>query len=315
MHHASTLALPAGTRPLHRPQRPRRGTRRLSVSDLGVGSRAQLLQLGLTDATLRRRVREGTLQRVAPGWYARPDAAPQLTRAISSGFRPTCIDAAEQHGLWIPPRPKGEQAARSLHVYRFNGSAEAPPGMRAHASRKRSWPDADAVASLPLALEHAMQCLDGESAAILLESALERRLLSPQGVEVLWARAPVAARSRIGALSTASDSGSETRVVRWLRRRGYRVEQQVHLDGVGYIDAYVSGLFLEIDGRAHHALEDAFVRDRRRDLHTVRYGLQILRLSYDQVWRHWEDTQRAILETLDEVGAFGRRKVERLLQP
>ncbi|MGP5053626.1 hypothetical protein ACTXJ3_00695 [Brachybacterium paraconglomeratum] len=38
-----------------------------------------------------------------------------------------------------------------------------------------------------------------------------------------------------------------------------------------------------------------------------------MRLSYEQVWRNWEDTQEAVLETIAEVGAFGRRKVERLL--
>src|SRR5699024_596747 len=70
---------------------------------------------------------------------------------------------------------------------------------------------------------------------------------------------------------------------------------------------------LEIDGRAHHEQEDAFLRDRRRDLRTVRYGLQILRLSDEQVWTRWEDTRRAILDALDEVGAFGRRMVDRLL--
>src|SRR5690625_5640485 len=97
-----------------------------------------------------------------------------------------------------------------------------------------------------------MQCLDGEDAAVLLESALERRLLTVQEVEALLERAPIATRSRIGALSTASDSGSETRVVRWLRRRGFHVEQQVHLAGVGFIDVYVEEPHArEKIGRAH----------------------------------------------------------------
>lgn len=313
MHHASTLVLPASAPRPHRPLRQRRGTRRLGVGDLGVGSRAQLLQTGLTDARLRRHVREGILQRITPGWYAGPDAAAPAVRALAAGFRLTCLDATGMHGLWIPHRPAHEEE-RDLHVYRFNTVVDTPPGMRPHALRSRSWTEPDAVASLPLALEHAMQCLDGEDAAVLLESALERRLLTVQEVEALLERAPIATRSRIGALSTASDSGSETRVVRWLRRRGFHVEQQVHLAGVGFIDVYVGGLFLEIDGRAHHEQEDAFLRDRRRDLRTVRYGLQILRLSYEQVWIRWEDTQRAILEAIDEVGAFGRRKVDRLLE-
>ena len=102
-------------------------------------------------------------------------------------------------------------------------------------------------------------------------------------------------------------------MVRWLRRRGFQVEQQVFVDGAGYVDLYVGGVLMEIDGRDGHCGPDAFAKDRRRDLHTGRHGLQILRLSYAQVWLTWEDTQNAVLETIAEVGAFGRRKVEQLL--
>ena len=101
-------------------------------------------------------------------------------------------------------------------------------------------------------------------------------------------------------------------MVRWLRRRRFHVEQQVFVEGVGFIDAYVGGVFLEIDGRSFHSGEDAFGRDRHRDLRSIRHGLQVLRLSYEQVWRRWESTQEDIPSTIDEVGAFGRRKVEQL---
>src|SRR5699024_4271086 len=134
---------------------------------------------------------------------------------LAAGFRLTCLDAAEMHGLWVPHRPVHEEG--DLHVYRFNTVGDAPSGMRLHASRSRSWTEPDAVASLPLALEHAMQCLDGESAAVLLESALERRLLTAPEVEALLARAPIATRSRIGALRS-----EERRVGKERRSRGAR---------------------------------------------------------------------------------------------
>ena len=267
--------------------------------------------MGYTDARLGRDVRSGRLLRVAPGWYGNARATPRVTRPLAVGHRLTCIDAAELHGLWIPYRDAEER--RTLHVYRPSGSAASPRTMLAHPSRSRSWPESDAVASLPLALEHAMRCQDGERAAILLESAMTRRLMTPTEVQQLVDSAPAAVRSRIGSLSSASDSGSETRVVRWLRRRGFEVEQQVFVDGAGYVDLYAGGLLLEIDGQDGHSGPDAFGKDRRRDLRTGRHGLQILRLSYEQVWRGWSDTQDAVLETIAQVGAFGRRKVERLL--
>src|SRR5699024_792394 len=80
----------------------------------------------------------------------------------------------------------------------------------------------DAVASLPLALRHAVRCCDGETAAILLASAMERGLLAPSEVQQILDDSPRTCRSRIGPLSSARDSGTETRGARWPRRRGCR---------------------------------------------------------------------------------------------
>ena len=83
-------------------------------------------------------------------------------------------------------------------------------------------------------------------------------------------------------------------------------------EGVGFVDAYVGGLFLEIDGREHHGHPAAFDRDRRRDLRSLRNGLQVLRLSYAQVWNTWDRTKQGVLDALSEVGPLGRRKVAKL---
>lgn len=78
--------------------------------------------------------------------------------------------------------------------------------------------------------------------------------------------------------------------------------------GVGYLDAYVAGIFLEIDGHAHHSDPTAFERDRQRDLAARRLGLQVLRISYDQIWHQWDLTRQPILETISQAGALGRRR-------
>lgn len=44
-----------------------------------------------------------------------------------------------------------------------------------------------------------------------------------------------------------------------------------------------------------------------------RHGLQILRLSYSQVWHSWRSTEEALLETVAQVGRQGRRRVAQLL--
>lgn len=277
---------------------------------LGVFSRPELLERGYSDAQLRTAVAQARLRRVADGWYAVADAPRTMVRALAAGHRLTCIDAAALHGLWTPYRTG--PAASLVHMYRPRGDRPCPTWARRHLLHSGSWTETDAVASLPLALQHAMRCLDGESAAILLESSIERGLLDRCQVEQLQDGAPGRVRSRIGILSAASDSGSETRVVRALRRRGYTVEQQVYVEGAGFIDAYAGGVFIEIDGREHHSSPAAFDEDRRRDLAVRRQGLQLVRLSYHQTWRTWDATLRAVLETIEQVGAQGKRRVEQL---
>lgn len=310
MHHASTLTLPASAVPWGRPPSTQHGTRRLAPDALGVASRQELLSRGYTDDKLGRAVRSGRLTRPASGWYANATAAYRVTRPLALGHRLTCVDAAELHGLWTPYRDEEERGI--LHVYRPTGGARVPASVLRHPSRTRSWTEPDPVASLPLALEHAMHCQDGEDAAILLESAMSFGLMSPAEVQHVVDCAPASVRSGIGVLSSASESGSETRVARWLRRRGFDVEQQVFVEDVGYVDMLVGGLLLEIDGRECHSGPEAFARDRQRDLRTGQHGLQILRLSYEQVWLSWAETKDAVLETIAAVGAFGRRRAEQL---
>lgn len=317
MHHASRLVLPGSTVPWPRPTSPRRGSLQLTQDTLGVKTRAQLRGQGWKDYQLTRAVRGGSLRRIAPGWYAEESAAPKVTRSLSSGHRLTCISATRMHGIWTPygdsATDHDEENPHKLHVYCDRSIKVPPRGMAARHAHTGRWPDSDPVASLPLALEHAIRCQSGETAAVLLESAIERRLLTPAKVQLLVDNAPSSVRSRIGTLSSASDSGSETRVARWLRSRGFRVEQQPFVAGVGYLDAYVAGLFLEIDGRESHEDPETFTRDRARDLTTSSHGLQVLRISYDQVWRSWADTKDLVLAAITEVGPFGRRKVSSLL--
>ncbi|MEE1650790.1 hypothetical protein V1260_08280 [Brachybacterium sp. J144] len=315
MYAPSTLILPADARPRLRPVRAPRSSHHLSSADTGLISRTEMLARGETDASIRVAVRDGTLRRVAQGWYALDDAQPGTIAPLRHGHRLTCISVTPMHGLWTPHGDSSARPGQSisrLHVYRYQDTRDTPPRMAGHPTPHRGWPEQDPVASLPLALEHAMRCQDGETAAILLESAMAQGLLDPVEVTALLTAAPATVRSRIGRLSTASDSGSETRVVRWLRRRGFTVEQQVYLEDVGYLDAYVGGIFLEIDGRGPHTAQEVFEADRARDLTATSLGLQVLRISYQQVWLDWARTQRKILAAIRQVGPFGRAKVRAL---
>lgn len=322
MHGPSSLVIPASAVPWRRPSRLPARSSHLTAEQLDIANRSELLARGITDARIRARLRSGTLTRIAPGWYAGPAANQQVARALTTGHRLTCISATALHGLWTPygdssphsPDRTNEPTGR-LHVYgrRRGQHGVAPRGLDVRHRFARNWTEPDAVASVPLALEHAMRCQSGETGAILLESAMNLGFLSSLEVDAMLQAAPASVRSGIGQLSTASESGSETRVARWLRRRGFHVEQQVFVEDIGFVDLYVGGLFIEVDGRSTHESDGVFDKDRNRDLRSVSHGLQVLRLSYDQVWRRWESTQQLVLSSIEKVGAFGRARVSGLL--
>lgn len=302
------MVVPRGAVPPLRP-RPRLGDGRLTIDQHGVASRNSLLSTGTTPDQLRSHVAAGALNRITHGWYARPDHHVSVAAAIVAGFRITCLDALVMHGVWVPYR----ESRSPLHVYRPRCRRPCPEGMTAHRTGLRGWPEADAVASVPLALEHALRCQDAETAAVVLESSIAKGMVTPAQAQDLLDRIPRGIRSQIGPVSAASESGSETRVVRALRRRGFHVHQQVYVDGAGFIDAYAGGLFLEIDSRSHHTSSSAFETDRHRDLILRGMGLQVLRLSYNQVWRTWPRTEKALLHTIGHVGRQGKRRLRELL--
>lgn len=82
------------------------------------------------------------------------------------------------------------------------------------------------MASLNLCLHLAARCLSSEYAATLFESALTTGRLSAPEVEGITRTFPLRVRTGLGQLTGLSESGSETRVARWLRGRG--VQRPLH---------------------------------------------------------------------------------------
>lgn len=69
--------------------------------------------------------------------------------------------------------------------------------------------------------------------------------------------------------------------------------------GVGRIDLVVDGwLATELDGRATHAQQAAFTRDRRRSALLQQHGYTVLHFSYAQVVYDWPLVAETILAVL-----------------
>ena len=76
------------------------------------------------------------------------------------------------------------------------------------------------------------------------------------------------------------------------------VRAQAEIDGVGIVDLLVGDrLIIECDSQAHHG-ETNYENDRRRDLAARDLGFTTLRLSYQQIWKHWKATQQSLTQEI-----------------
>ena len=257
---------------------------------LGVYHRRDLDDLGVGRPVREAAIARGTLIAHGNGWYTRPSTPAEVSGPLSRGHRATCVTAAEVYGLWVPRTTEVHEVAR-----RNRGTAP-PHVVLAHRPVLRAWPDQEPILPLLVAVHHAMLCLDPEATTVMLESGVERRLLRPHQVRDLLAAVSIKRRRDIGRISTLAGSGTETRVRRYLERRGVRVREQVQIEGVGRVDLLVGErLIIECDSVAHHDSPAAYYVDRRRDADAVERGFVVLRLTWEMVWLDWEATQRQLL--------------------
>ncbi len=239
--------------------------------------------LGATE--VRRRVAAGLLTRVAYGWYAAPSADPVVVTAVRLGGHLGCLSACRLHGLWVPPESR-------VHVS-FNRRVPMalPAGVAAHADREIG--HEPAVRPLQACLEEVVRHHSTETALIVLDSALNRRLITESEVLHLVARCPAPKAAVVRYLDRRAESGSETRVRYFFQRRRVPVEPQVQVPGVGRVDLRIGRcLMVECDSREHHTAPENYQRDRLRDLVLVADGRRVVRLTYEQVFFQWPVTQQ-----------------------
>ena len=276
-------------------------------------------------------------------WYVTDEAPADLVRLLARGVRPTCVSAAQHHGLWVPLhegdhvyRPRGLAAVEPRRDAVVTGGGAAMTGGDAvvtgggavmtgalaaasgggaaaiggdalvtggdlvmHGSAMRSWPDRAPIADLPLALEHAMRCLSVRDAAILLESALNRRKISRSEVVRLLASLPAALRAQLSRVTTLSESGTETAVRWWLESLHVPVTPQVRIPGVGRVDLKLgTSWIIECDSATYHDNPEQYHRDRARDLRLQARRYMVTRLTWEQVFLDWEETEAQLLTIL-----------------
>ncbi|WP_223694538.1 DUF559 domain-containing protein [Leifsonia poae] len=263
----------------------------------GVATRDQLVGSGIRPALLGRGVSSGDIIRVRRAHYALPSADEAAVRAVRVGGRLSCVSAAQTYGLWAG-------ANKTLHV-RVPANAcrlrlpSNSDDVDIHWSdgRLSPWCWRDGIEDT---LRSAVRCVDSETAIAVLDTALSANLVIVGQLAQIFSAEPRRSK-RIARLARfGSESGVESLARQRLERRGFRVEQQVSVPGVGRVDMCINGrLLVEIDGFQFHSSREAFERDRGRDRAAVRAGLASVRFAARQVIDEWSEVEKAIAEILN----------------
>ncbi|MBI4899664.1 MAG: hypothetical protein HY829_04220 [Actinobacteria bacterium] len=196
------------------------------------------------------------------------------------------------HGVWVPP---------TTHPHIITPRWQNPGVIGVHHQLPRSaqWapnaPRYDVTECLRQVLRHH----EVETSLIVLESACNLRMVSERTVAELVAECPKPVAEQLGRFDPRAESGSETRVRLFLVRLGYHVRPQVRVPAVGRVDLLVGeSLIIECDSHAHHTGETHYRADRSRDLNAAALGYRAVRLTWEQIFLTWTDTQALLLRHL-----------------
>lgn len=163
-----------------------------------------------------RLVRQGRLVPAARGWFATAEPDRSALSAIRAGVRLTCVSAARFHGLWTPATP-------GMHAYGRRGAAL--PGFIAHSPYLDGWPETGRGEPEPVPAPCGQVSEQRVRRHPVRVGTDHRPALGPE-VEGITRTFPLRVRTGLGQLTGLSESGSETRVARWLRGRG--VQRPLH---------------------------------------------------------------------------------------
>jgi very-short-patch-repair endonuclease len=281
----------------------------------GIVHREQLRAQGVSRKDLLRWARKGAVLSLQP-WYVNDQAPRELVELLRLGVRPTCLDAASLHGLWIPPHegthvfrprtlrlPPELTGRRATPIRRRDGRvvpAGSPQPLALHGPELRAWPDCDPVPDLPLVLQHAGRCLPVVKAAVLMESALQRRLIGRHAMDQIISSLPRDARRGLQRIRSDAESGTETVVRWWFEARRIEIRSQVRFpDGRRRMDLLVGRSWvIECDSREFHDDPLRYAEDRQRDLYLAAHGYRVTRLTWAQVFLRWPETEARLLAIL-----------------
>lgn len=250
----------------------------------GVVSAAQLRAAGWSHPQI---AAQGWL-RVRRGWYATRSAEPLVVRAVSAGGVLGCVSVLRRSGIWVPDS--------TLHV-RFSERARRGGTVRSCHPYRLDPPIVGAVDPMDIAVAAAANCLNPEGLVVVLDSLLNKRMITMADARTVVAASRFAHLDLAERCDGRSESGTETLIRLRLRALGIRLRSQVVIPAVGRVDFVVGErLIIEADSREHHL--PRYQSDRTRDRKAIALGFLVLRLTYEDVVYRWDTALADILSVI-----------------
>ena len=265
----------------------------------GITTRSRLRAGGHSAQSIRTALDAGRIARIGRSWVALPDANREAMRAIALGGILGGEGALRSYHVWVS-QFTGICVATSRTASRLPALSDGEFRVWSEGASRRpgEW-----RVSVVDALAQYLPCVGAHDAIATLDSALNRRLLSPANLESLMKRMPRRIRRLERRLDRAAESGLESILRVAITSEGWRVETQVEVDGVGRVDLLIDGwLVIEADGSKWHDDHEAIERDRERNAALVLRGYRWHRFGYPQVMGDL-DTCIAVIRELLASGA------------
>ena len=275
--------------------------------DRTVASRAELLAVGASPASLTAAVRHGHLVRLRRDHYALPSTPLSVQYAVRVGGRLTCASALRHYGVFA-----FDAAFTAVHMHRHMSRMRHPrfrqrplphdhrDGVELH---WRALADdgggSEVAVGVIDALVCAVRCQHPWHAVASLDSALFLGLIDSTGLDEVFRHLPQSLHYLRDLVDGRAESGQESVLRMIVREAGLAYELQGSFAGIGRVDMVVEGrLVLEADSRLAHDGWEKQVRDRTRDLALARLQLMSLRPLYQHIMFAPQEVRDAILGLL-----------------
>ena len=222
---------------------------------------------------VERALAEGRLVPLGRVTVGLPDLPEPARRAVCVGGVLSCASAAMAHDLpLLAPNPP-------VHVtVPRNVSRVAGGDGVVH---RRDVACIDGVTLLARTAADCARCLPELDGLAVVDAVLARGVEREEVVGQLAGPGARAARAVVAMADPGAGSSGETAARLALVRAGLKVQTQVLIPGVGWVDLLVEGrVVVEIDGFAYHSDAKQFAADRRRDAALVAMGYQVLRFTW-----------------------------------